>query len=499
MKKTTIAVMIMTIIAKVFGFLRDKIVIHFFGFGVVSDAFMLSFGLPSLALTVIAAALVTGFIPMYTRVKNEDPDQANYFVNNIFNIMIAFSLVVGMFMFLFPNVVVRISASGFNEETYLLATYFVRIIAFSVISVAIVQLGAGFLNVNNSFILPILISIPSNVIVIIFSIIASRTQNYNYIPIGTLLGFSIQGLMMYLFMRRYGFKYRFIIDYHDPHLRKMVKIAMPLLLTTVILTIDDIAMRSYATWIHGSGAYSYISNSFRLMGFATGLFVNGVLSVAYPTISDAAAKDDTVKVVHSMNDAILLISLFIIPATVGFITLSYEVVAFVYGGGKVGVEELTILGDVFKYNAMGLLFIGLRDLFIRIHYAYQDMKTPLRVQSYYVVLDVVLFVVLGQLVGIKGLTIAASIGALFSSMYLLNSLLNKFKRLGMHAIVKDLGKILLSAIIMGVVIIIFKNSVSGQFSDRVLLILSVALGGLTYLGSVWLMKVELVRSILSSS
>ena len=64
------------------------------------------------------------------------------------------------------------------------------------------------------------------------------------------------------------------------------------------------------------------------------------------------------------------------------------------------------------------------------------MKTPLRVQSYYVVLDIVLFVVLGQLVGIKGLTIAASIGALFSSMYLLNSLLNKFKRLGMHAIVK---------------------------------------------------------------
>ena len=172
---------------------------------------------------------------------------------------------------------------------------------------------------------------------------------------------------------------------------------------------------------------------------------------------------------------ILLISLFIIPATVGFITLSYEVVAFVYGGGKVGVEELTILGEVFKYNAMGLLFIGLRDLFIRIHYAYQDMKTPLRVQSYYVVLDIVLFVVLGQLVGIKGLTIAASIGALFSSMYLLNSLLNKFKRLGMHAIVKDLGKILLSAIIMGVVILIFKNSVSGQFSDRVLLILSVAL------------------------
>ena len=86
MRKTTIVVMIVTVLAKLFGFLRDKLITHFFGFGIVSDAFNLSYGISSLLLTVIVAALVTGFIPMYTRIRNEDPEEASYFVNNIFNI-----------------------------------------------------------------------------------------------------------------------------------------------------------------------------------------------------------------------------------------------------------------------------------------------------------------------------------------------------------------------------------------------------------------------------
>ena len=125
MKKTTIVVMIVTIIAKLFGFARDRIISYFFGVGVVSDAFMLAFGVPSLVLTVVAAAFVTGFIPMYTRVKQESEEEANDFVNNIFNIMISFALVLGIFMFLFPNVMVKIAAVGFDQETNALPLFFV--------------------------------------------------------------------------------------------------------------------------------------------------------------------------------------------------------------------------------------------------------------------------------------------------------------------------------------------------------------------------------------
>jgi len=254
-------------------------------------------------------------------------------------------------------------------------------------------------------------------------------------------------------------------------------------------------MRSYATVIHGEGGYSYINNSFRLMGFATGLFINGILSVAYPTITQAASKDDKPRVIRLMNDAILLIALFVIPATIGLASLSQEVVTFVYGGGRVTPDELSVLGKVFLGNVLGLFFMGLRDLFIRIHYSYQDMKTPLRAQVYYVIVDIVLFVVLGYFIGIPGLTLAGSLSALFVSIYLFNTLLNKFKRLGMGAILSDFSKILLSSILMGLVIMVLKQ-ILPERSAFFTLIITVLAGGGVYLASVWFMNVELVRSIL---
>lgn len=495
MRKTTIVVMIVTVLAKLFGFLRDKLITHFFGFGIVSDAFNLSYGISSLLLTVIVAALVTGFIPMYTRIRNEDPEEASYFVNNIFNILGIFSLILGIFMFIFPGVVVKIAGSGFNEATHELAAQFVRVISFSVISVAIVQLGTGYLNVNDSFIIPNLLPIPSNIIIIATIIVSHNTNNVSILPLGALAGFILQGVVMLYYMRKLGFRYTFVIDLKDRHLINMIQIAMPLLLTSLVITFDDLVMRSYATVIHGEGGYSYINNSFRLMGFATGLFINGILSVAYPTITQAASKDDKPRVIRLMNDAILLIALFVIPATVGLASLSQEVVTFVYGGGRVTPDELSVLGKVFLGNVLGLFFMGLRDLFIRIHYSYQDMKTPLRAQVYYVIVDIALFVVLGYFIGIQGLTLAGSLSALFVSIYLFNTLLNKFKRLGMGAILGDFSKIVLSSILMGLVIVVLKQ-ILPERSAFFTLIITVLAGGGVYLASVWFMKVELVRSIL---
>lgn len=495
MKKTTLIVMIVTVIAKLFGFLRDKLVTHFFGFGIVSDAFNLAYGIPSSLLVVIVAALVTGFIPMYTRIRNNDKDEASYFVNNIFNILGIFALILGVIMFLVPGVVVKVAGAGFGEETHALATQFVRIISFSVISIAVVQLGTGYLNVNDSFILPNLIPIPTNIIIIGATVAAHNTNNLNILPYAALLGITLQGVMMFIYMHKFGFRYSFVLDFKDKNLIKMIQFAMPLLISTVVITLDDLFMRSYATVIHGDGGYTYINNSFRLMGFATGLFINGILSVAYPTISHAASVDDKPRVIHLMNDAILLIALFVIPATVGLASLSHEVVTFVYGGGEVTAAELTILGNVFLGNVIGLLFMGLRDLFIRIHYSYQDMKTPLRAQVYYVLVDVTLFLVLGYFFGIAGLTFAASIAAFFICIYLFNTLLNKFKRLGMRAIISDLGKIALSSILMGIVIFVIKYALS-DVSNRLLVVLSILAGVLTYFASVWFMKVDLVRTIL---
>lgn len=499
MKKTTMLVMVATILAKIFGFVRDRVLSYFFGVGAVTDAFMLAFSLPSMALTVVAAAFVTGFIPMYTRVKLEDEDAANEFVNNIFNIMVTFALILGIIMFTMPNVVVKVAAVGFDAETYALATSFIRTISISVIFVAIIQLGTGYLNVNQSFILPNLISIPSNLVIIGATIISFKSGNTAYMGYGALLGYTVQGLLIYFYMRYFGFRYKLVFNFKDPNLIKMLKLAGPLLISTLVLSLQDLILMSSSTWFHGNGGYSYITMSTRLMGFATGLFVTGVLSVAYPMISQAASENNKVKVINSMNDAILLISLFIIPATVGFMTLSYDIVRFVYGGGQVGAAELNTLSSVFKGAAIGLMFIALKDLFMRIHYAYQDSMTPLKAQIIHAVTATILVFVLGFTMGLRGLTLAVSISTTVSASYLFFSLLNKFQRLGMGAIMKDMLKIIVSAATMGVAIFICKKMFNSLSSDTIAFVLTMLVAVLVYGGMALGLRVQVLYDLFDRS
>lgn len=496
MKKTTIAVMIVTILAKIFGFLRDKVITYFFGVGIVSDAFMLSFAVPSLILTVVAASFVTGFIPMYTRVRHDDPDKANDFVNNVFNIMIFFTLILGIVMFVFPGQVVKINAIGFNARTHALASQFLRVISFSVLSVSIVQLGTGYLNVHESFILPNLLSIPSNLVIIASVILSSKSGNTNILPYGALLGYTLQGVLILWYMHKFGFRFKAIFDFKEPYLIEMLYLAVPLLISTVILSLTNLIMMSYATYIYGEGGYSLINMSTRLSNFAIGIFVLGILSVAFPTIVKAAAKNDKKEVIDSMNEAILLIALFIIPVMIGFAGLSLEVVTFVYGGGEVTLHELTVLASMFMMSTFSLFSQALRDLFTRIHYAYKDTKTPLISNVIFGLVSIVLFLILGHFFGIEGLTLASTISVIVSSIYLFFTLLERFKQLGMVVIIADLAKILVSSLMMGVVIFLSKSFLFVKLGNFKLLIITGILSFITYAAMLVLLKVEVFLDLI---
>ncbi len=497
MKRTTIVVMIVTLLSKIFGFLRDKIIWYFFGVGVVSDAFMLAYGVPSLILTVVAAAFVTGFIPMYTNVKeNESEEAANDFVNNIFNIMGFLALGLGILMLIFPGAMVKVAASGFNKETYDLAAQFVRIMSISIISIALIQLGTGYLNVNQSFVLPNVITIPSNLIVIGTTVIAHKTGQTTLLPYGALVGYLLQSFIIYMYMRRFGFRYKFHMNFKDPNLMRMIYLAGPILISTVVLSVSDLIRMNAATIIHGEGGYSFIMMSTRLFGFASGLFVVGALSVAYPTIAQAASRKDKAQVVYSMNDAIAFISLFVIPTTIGAVLLSHEIVTFVYGGGEVLPQDLIILGGVFMADVFGLYFYALKELFLRIFYSFQDSVTPLKAQILHAISGIVLFFVLGYTLGISGLPLATSIAVTISGGYLCFNLLKMFNQLGMGMIIHDLGKILLSSIIMGLTVYFGKKFFIAKMSLTTMFLVVVILAVLVYGTLLFILDVKVFKELI---
>lgn len=76
MTKATIQVMIITIISKFFGFVREMVLSYVYGASATTDAYLVSQTIPVVVFSFVSAAIATGFIPMYSRIYQEHGREA---------------------------------------------------------------------------------------------------------------------------------------------------------------------------------------------------------------------------------------------------------------------------------------------------------------------------------------------------------------------------------------------------------------------------------------
>ena len=104
-----------TIISKILGLMRELVVAYRFGAGSITDAFVLTNGIPSMIFVSIGTAININYIPYYQKLK--DKEEQNQFTSNLLNIIIVILLVGCLFVNIFPKFVLNIFAVGLPDET----------------------------------------------------------------------------------------------------------------------------------------------------------------------------------------------------------------------------------------------------------------------------------------------------------------------------------------------------------------------------------------------
>lgn len=504
MKKTTLLVMLVSIVGKVFGFLREALIVKFFADRAVTDAFQVAYTIPNAILSVVAAALVTGIVPMITKIgQKQGEEEVNKFTSNVLNIFSLICVVLTVFILLVPELFISLFANLENAGNALdYAIPFVRVIAFGMASISIVQLGMGYLNVKQNFLIPAGISIPSNTIIIIVMMLSSRLNQPMLLAYGQLIAMALQAFVIYFYMRKAGFKQDFSIDLKDENLRIMIGLALPLVLGSLMGQFNDIIMKREATSIYeAAGAYTYMNSSAKLIGFVSGIFITSILNVTYPTISRNVVMGDTISVKKSINEAILMLMVFVLPAIVGFVTLAEGIVSVAYGG--FGIAEVAVVVPIFIAQTFNLIGVAIRELFTRVQYAYSDMKSSVFVVfliSLGFVISIKPLALLGSRFGmpLAGLAVSFSV---FSILGIIPMYLATKKHVGkipLGIIKKDLLKIVISSLLMGVVVLLLKNSVASLLGLKLGTLVTIVIGGIVYLAGLILFRTQFVLKLLYS-
>ena len=102
MGKTAFTLMIITLISKVTGLVREQFFAYFLGTGQIIDVYKTATSIPYTVFSFVISGVVATFIPIYSKIKKEKGKvHADEFTSNLVNILIFISTIIILLVFLF--------------------------------------------------------------------------------------------------------------------------------------------------------------------------------------------------------------------------------------------------------------------------------------------------------------------------------------------------------------------------------------------------------------
>ena len=144
MKRTTLAVMVITVFSKLVGFIREMVLSYVYGASGLTDAYLIAQTIPAVIFSFVSSGIATGFVPMYSRIVGERGKlEADRYTCNLSNALMLLAAIIVVFVLALTQPVVKLFASGFTGETLSLTVKLTRISIFAVFFTGLVNVFPG--------------------------------------------------------------------------------------------------------------------------------------------------------------------------------------------------------------------------------------------------------------------------------------------------------------------------------------------------------------------
>ena len=497
-KKATIIVMIITLLSKITGFFREILLGSKYGATYVTDAYLVSLTIPQTLFASIAAAIVTTYIPLYSGISvNEGPKEGVRFTNKVVNIVLLGSALLAVLGMIFTKPIVSLIAMGFKGEVLNLAVNFTRITFPMVIFIGLCRIFAGFLQANNEFTLPALIGIPNNIIIILVLLLSSTIGPYGLV-FGTLIGAVLEAVVMIPGMLKKGYRYSRVLDFKDSHVVKVAALALPVMMGTAVQQLNVLIDRMLASGL-SEGSISALNFANRLNQFVYGIFTMSISAVIYPLLSRLKAEENMEEFKDKMIKAFNVITLIILPITVGAMVLSQPIVSILFERGQFDSRATSMTASALLFYSIGMVFYGYRDVLNRTFYSLQDTKTPMLNGLITVGLNIVLNLVLVRFMQHDGLALATSLSAIIMTLLLFANLRKSMGGIGGRKLAGVFIKSGVASLAMGIAVYVLNKLMagytasSGRLIELLALGLVISFGALIYFALIYIFKVQEIK------
>ncbi len=488
----------LTLVSRLFGFVRDMLLARVLGAGGVGDAWQLAFQLPNIFRRLFAeGAFASAFVPLFNRrmAGTDETTEARRFAEEVLAFLIPVLIVFGaLALIAMPWIAGLFANDGIEADPALgdLATLMARIAFPYLAFMSLATLFAAILNSLSRFAAaaaaPILLNICMITALIVGMSLGEGIEARRMTGVLLAVAVTVSGLLQLLWLwvwaRRAGFRMKF----RRPRVTKGVKelgiLILPAVFGAGVYQISRFIDLFFLSTLP-DGAYTYLAMGDRLNQLPLGIIGIALGTAILPSLSRHIATDDSDAAWRLQSNAIELAMLLTVPAAVAlFVTGSAFTRAF-YTGGAFTLADSLATGAVVSALVAGLPAYVLVKVLVPNYFARKDTKTPVYTALASLVLNVALNFLLVPSLGVVGLALAGSAAAWTNCALLYLVLVRKdyFRMTGRVA--GRIARIVVAALAMGAVLWFAMPYgaawYAGGVIERVGSILAlVALGGVVY-------------------
>ena len=414
--KSLAAVSSITMISRVLGFIRDTLVARIFGAGMATDAFFIAFKLPNLLRRIFAeGAFSQAFVPILAEYKNQQGEEATRtfvaYVSGLLTLVLAVVTVLGMIA---APWVIWATAPGFTTtpEKFELTSSLLRVTFPYILLISLSSLAGAILNTYNRFSVPAFVPTLLNFSMIIFALFLTPYFDPPVMALGwaVLAGGLAQLLYQLPHLKKIGMLVLPRLNLRDTGVWRVMKQMLPAILGVSVSQISLIINTIFASFLV-AGSVSWMYYADRLMELPSGVLGVALGTILLPTLAKTYANQDRHEYSRILDWGLRLCFVLVLPCALALGILAEPLTVSLFQYGQFSAFDASMTQRALVAYSVGLLGIILIKVLAPGFYAQQNIRTPVKIAIFTLVVTQLFNLALIGPLKHAGLALAISAGA----------------------------------------------------------------------------------------
>ena len=457
----------LTLVSRIFGFVRDILIAATLGSGWVADAFVVAFRFPNLFRRLFGeGAFNSAFVPIFAKkIEGEGREAARTFAEDAMAGLVFILLILTIVAELAMPFLMYGLAPGFEQqpEKFDLAVLLTRITMPYLLCMSLVALMSGALNSVGRFAESSSVSIVLNVSMMVATLLSLW---YGYTAgaeagIIQAWGVFVAGLLQLALlmwgMKRAGLTLRLKRPRMTDDLRHLVRLGVPGIISGGVTQIN-IAIGTIIASMQ-AGAVSHLYYADRIYELPLAIVGIAVGVVLLPNVSRHLRAGNEAAVMDSQNRSLEFAMLLTIPAAIALAVMPVEIVRVLFERGAFTPDDSASTASVLQIFALGLPAFVLIKVFSPAYFAREDTKTPMRYAAISLTANTLGSIALFfwfRDIGLRpqlGIAIATTLGGWLNAWLLWSTLRQRKEFVADARLIRNMPLIAVASVAMGAVLV----------------------------------------------